>query len=261
MTTATTASTTSTTTASAHARALIKTAESQLGYTEQPGGHTKFGHWYQATHATQPGYANAAWCDMFISWAATQTGQADAVGQFAWTPDHAQWYKDQGAWGGTPAPGAIVFFDWDGSDDIAAIDHVGLVKDVLGPATVRTIEGNIDDQVVTKIRDHATIVGYGYPDKVRQNLHAKAKAKAGHAKTTADGKTGQAGHTQTGQAHTQALALSGPTRPDPTTPADATAAAAGAALIPALLAAAALKRADLTGRLRRLRTRLRPREH
>lgn len=228
---------------SAHTDALLAVAESQLGYAEQADGTTKFGHWYEATHAKKPGFADAAWCDMFVSWAATQTGQADAVGQFAWTPDHAQWYKDQGAWGSVPQPGAVVFFDWDGSNDIAAIDHVGLVKSVTGPETVTTIEGNISNQVVSKTRDHATIVGYGYPDKVREKNQAKVKLAAA---------SGQ-GHS--GQAGTQALAMTA-TAPAGPGAADATAVMATAALVPAVLAAALVKRAGLTGRLRALRERL-----
>lgn len=40
-----------------------------------------------------------------------------------------------------PAPGDIVFFDWDG-DGVS--DHVGIVESCDG-STVRTIEGNSDD--------------------------------------------------------------------------------------------------------------------
>ena len=58
--------------------------------------------------------------------------------------------------------GAIVFFDWGGSHDIAAIDHVGIVESVRGNGSVVTIEGNTDDAVIRRVRAFG-IVGYGYP--------------------------------------------------------------------------------------------------
>ncbi len=166
--------------------ALLKVAESQLGYGEGPGGLTKFGQWYEATHAKEPGFSNAAWCDMFVSWAATQVGQQDDVGQHAWTVDHAKWFQNHGAWGDKPMPGAIVFFDWDGSEDVDAIDHVGLVKSVVNDNTIKTIEGNISNAVVSKTRTEDKIVGYGYPDAVRKvNQQKVALANKKNGVTTA----------------------------------------------------------------------------
>ncbi len=160
-----------------HANQLLKVAESQLGYTESGNGYTKFGQWYQDTHAKQPGFANAAWCDMFVSWSAKQVGQEAEVGHAAFTVDHAKWFEQQGAWGTTPKPGAIVFYDWQGTKDISGIDHVGLVKSVTGDGKIQTIEGNIGDAVVAKTRPTDKVVGYGYPDMVRQKLIAAKKAK------------------------------------------------------------------------------------
>ena len=59
-------------------------------------------------------------------------GYEDWVGQFAWTVEHAKWFKKQGAWGKKPEVGALVFYDWSGSDDIDRIDHVGVVTKVAG---------------------------------------------------------------------------------------------------------------------------------
>lgn len=222
-----------------HTDALLRVAESQLGYGEGPGGLTKFGQWYQQAHAKEPGYSNAAWCDMFVSWAATQVGQQHDVGQHAWTVDHAKWFKNQGAWGTKPKPGAIVFFDWDGSDDIDAIDHVGLVKSVINDSTIKTIEGNISNAVVSKTRSDATIVGYGYPDVVREKNQRKvilAHQKNG-AKTDTDTSTGASAGTSTGtavehgeQGGVEPLAL-------------------GSLLLPVVLVAALVKRPELRKRL------------
>jgi len=232
-----------------HTDALLQIAESQLGYGEGPGGLTKFGQWYQATHAKEPGFSNAAWCDMFVSWAATQVGQQEEVGQYAWTVDHAKWFKSKGAFGDKPMPGAIVFFDWDGSDDIDAIDHVGLVKKVINDHTIQTIEGNISNAVVSKTRSDATIVGYGYPEVVRQQNQRKvllAKQKSDAKKdqqvtteaATSGGSAGTTTATQTPASHGHEGVL------EPLT--------LGGVLIPAVLAAAVLKSGSLRQRLARL---------
>ncbi|GAB1819575.1 CHAP domain-containing protein [Herbidospora sp. RD11066] len=158
-----------------YADALINMAGSQMGYAEV-NGSSKFGEWFGQNVVKKAGYKDAAWCDMFVSWAAHQTGQAKDVGQFSYTVQHAQWFQDQGAFGTTPVPGAVVFFDWGHSKSIGAIDHVGLVKKVINDHTVETIEGNISNKVVNKVRTDGTIVGYGYPEKIREKDQAKEKA-------------------------------------------------------------------------------------
>ncbi|TQM72430.1 CHAP domain-containing protein [Thermopolyspora flexuosa] len=230
---------------SQHTDALLKIAESQLGYGEGPGGHTKFGQWYQNTHAKEPGYSNAAWCDMFVSWAATQAGLQDAVGQYAWTVEHAKWFESKGAFGDKPVPGAIVFFDWDGSDEIDAIDHVGLVKEVLSDGTIKTIEGNISNAVVSKIRSDATIVGYGYPEVVRQQnqrktvlVSQKKKAEEAAGSNAARGSSETTTSTSTA---TPAPAAEHEGIMEPLT--------VSALLLPALIAAAVVKKSSLGQRL------------
>ena len=233
-----------------HTDALLQIAESQLGYGEGPGGLTKFGQWYQQTHAKEPGFSNAAWCDMFVSWAATQVGQQEEVGQYAWTVDHAKWFKSKGAFGDKPVPGAIVFFDWDGSDSIDAIDHVGLVKKVINDHTIQTIEGNISNAVVSKTRSDATIVGYGYPEVVRQQNQQRkillAKQKDGAAQDQKAAETDAAntssGTTTTTTTSTAANGHEGV--PEPLT--------LGGLLLPAVLVAAVVKSGALRQRLARL---------
>ncbi|WP_062430711.1 CHAP domain-containing protein [Herbidospora daliensis] len=179
-----------------YADALINVANSQMGYAEV-NGSSKFGEWFGQNVVKKAGYKDAAWCDMFVSWAAHQTGQAQDVGQFAYTPEHAQWFENQGAWGTTPVPGAVVFFDWGHSKNISAIDHVGLVKKVINDHTIETIEGNISNMVVSKVRTDNTIVGYGYPEKIREKFQAKEKvvnlaAKKAAAETALSATTKQA---------------------------------------------------------------------
>ncbi|MDP9861078.1 MULTISPECIES: CHAP domain-containing protein [Streptosporangium] len=156
---------------------FIELLESELGYSEKGGGYTKFGHWYGENVESDADYTAAPWCDMYLSWAAKKLGYEDWVGQFAYTVYHAEWFKEQDAWGTTPKPGAIVFFDWSGSKKIDNIDHVGIVTKVTG-RTIHTIEGNIDGGVAKrKERDTGKVVGYGYPEKIKARLDREASQK------------------------------------------------------------------------------------
>lgn len=152
----------------------LKLAVSQVGVTEDAdGGGTKFQKWFVNSPWAVRGvrrdggsisdYANANWCDMFISWIGAQLG-VKGMGADAYTRTHAQWFKDQGRWGQTPKPGAVVFFSWSGGKDIDSIDHVGLVMKDDHDGTIETVEGNTDDSVEIRTRDVSSVVGYGYPE-------------------------------------------------------------------------------------------------
>ncbi|MFB4307266.1 CHAP domain-containing protein [Actinomadura sp. GTD37] len=155
---------------------VIKLAEKQVGIGEGKGKQTKFHDWYVSTpHAkataqrdggfSVKAYNGAQWCDMFVSWLGAQTGVKN-MGWDAYTVQHASWFKKTDRWGQKAKPGAVVFFDWQGGNKggIGDIDHVGLVVKDNGDGTVKTIEGNSDDEVQKKVRDKSEIVGYGYPD-------------------------------------------------------------------------------------------------
>ncbi|GAB2918790.1 CHAP domain-containing protein [Nonomuraea fastidiosa] len=142
---------------------LLDVMRSQLGYTEGPSGWTVFGSWWAKRHKKPDWWASEPWCDMFVSWAANKAGLLAVVGDSAWTPGHAQWFKDRGQWGHKPRKGAVVFFDWAGSRDIPAIDHVGVVESVRKDGTVVTIEGNTGNQVKRRVRSMNVIAGFGYP--------------------------------------------------------------------------------------------------
>ncbi|MFG3440992.1 CHAP domain-containing protein [Nonomuraea sp. NPDC047897] len=157
------------------ADALLKVAESQVGVTENAaGGGTPFHSWYMSspraaeTVARDGGnigaYANAPWCAMFVSWVGEKAGARPSVGWDAYTVTYAKWFKANNRWGSTPKPGAVVFFDWDGSRSITAIDHVGLVKKDNGDGTISTIEGNTGNgKVERRVRPTSQVAGYGYP--------------------------------------------------------------------------------------------------
>ncbi|WP_262402710.1 CHAP domain-containing protein [Actinomadura sp. CNU-125] len=148
---------------------LLEVAREELGYTEKDDGYTKFGDWWteKIDDDHNPYFTTAPWCDMFLAWAADKAGVTDQAGQFAATPDHAKWFEEHDAWGDEPEPGAIVFYDWNGSDDLDQIDHVGIVEKVEGE-TLHTIEANADGyKLMRKTRDMDHVVGFGYPGKVQ----------------------------------------------------------------------------------------------
>jgi hypothetical protein len=145
---------------------LLQVAKGQLGYHEKASGYTKYGDWYGKHVGKDPVFKDAAWCDMFLAWAADKAGVKDWTGEFASTPDHAKWFKKHHAWGHHPEPGAIVFFSWNGGKSIGDIEHVGIVESVHG-RTLHTIEANHNDQLGRATRDVSQVVGYGYPSKVK----------------------------------------------------------------------------------------------
>ncbi len=155
----------------------LKLAISQVGVTENSaGGGTKFQQWFVSSPWAERGvqrdggsisdYADANWCDMFVSWVGDQLG-VKGMGADAFTRTHAQWFKDQGRWGSVPTPGAVVFFSWSGSDSLDAIDHVGMVIKDNHDGTIQTVEGNTDNAVKIRNRDTSSVVGYGYPEYAR----------------------------------------------------------------------------------------------
>ncbi|GAB2836906.1 hypothetical protein GCM10022221_40140 [Actinocorallia aurea] len=169
---------------------LLDLAQSELGYSEGAGGYTKFGDWWTKNVDSEAYYKTAPWCDMFLAWAADKAGVTEWVGQFAATRDHAQWFAEQDAWGTTPEPGAIVFFNWSGAKNLESIQHVGLVKEVKNGKII-TIEANTHDVIAVREREPSDIVGYGYPSKVEINgltfaeTVAQAEAKANAVDATA----------------------------------------------------------------------------
>jgi hypothetical protein len=151
------------------AAGMLAEARKSLGMSGRPNTITRD---YAARHGDE--FLHAAWCDMAITYWARRSGNAGAVlpgGDRAYTVWHAQDFQKAGRWfTGTTAnvntarPGDIVFFDWDSTNNVGAIDHVGVVEKALGGGRVQTIEGNTNDQCLRRIRSAASIAGYGRPD-------------------------------------------------------------------------------------------------
>lgn len=111
--------------------AMLDIARSQLGVSENPpySNQVLYSDWYGMV---------GPWCDMFVSWCAAQSGNAEAVGRFAYTPSHEAWFRSHGR--EVPIrdaqPGDIVFFNF-----IGRTSHVGIVEANHGDGLI-TIEGN-----------------------------------------------------------------------------------------------------------------------
>ncbi|MET8985812.1 CHAP domain-containing protein [Nonomuraea wenchangensis] len=149
---------------------MLAAARKDLGITGRPNRITKD---YAKRNGAE--YLAVAWCQMSITWWARQSGNEDSVlprGDRAYTVWSAEDGEALGRWHtGTATnikkhakPGAIIYFDWQYTDRIAAIDHVGLVEQVLPDGRVQTIEGNSGDAVKRRVRSADVIAGFWNPD-------------------------------------------------------------------------------------------------
>lgn len=117
----------------------------------------KFWSWYGFDYYV-------AWCGCFVSYCEDKAGylsNGNGV-KFAYVPEGVNWFKAHNRWldgGKTPAPGDVIFFDWEQS---GGVDHTGLVTAVVDNK-VFTIEGNSSDRCRQKryLIDDPVIFGYG----------------------------------------------------------------------------------------------------
>ena len=141
---------------------IVEVARSQIGNV----GGEPYWRWYGFTE-------RVGWCACFVSWCANECGyiDADLFPRFSGPEWGVYWFRQRGQWVGrqvTPAPGMIIFFDWDnpetgGQDGVT--DHVGIVSHVEN-GTIYTIEGNsIGDSCLERTRTVGDyqIMGYGVP--------------------------------------------------------------------------------------------------
>jgi hypothetical protein len=150
--------------------AMVKRAEKDLGLGEP----NYIQSWYRTFANAPSGYAgNFAWCNAAVTKWAYDSGNFQTVCHgtpYAYTVSHADRFKANGEWHAMTngvvnsgiRRGDIIFFDWQGGSSIGGIDHVGLVTSVSG-ATVYTIEGNISNRCMRKVRYVGDIAGFGRP--------------------------------------------------------------------------------------------------
>lgn len=113
------------------------------------------------------------WGTCFVSWCADQCGyiETGVIPKYAGCVNGVNWFKDRGQWADNdiePAPGMIIFFDWDnkgssGPQD-GESDHTGIVERV-EDGIVYTVEGNSGDSCRENhyAVGYYEILGYGIP--------------------------------------------------------------------------------------------------
>lgn len=150
---------------------MIAEAEKTIGFSDKNNtAKTPIHTWYEAKFGN-PDRSKFAWdwCNGAVTYWAWKSGNEDAVvfgGAYAYTVAHAQKFKDKGQWTygvNGIRRGDIVFFDWQGADSIAAIDHVGIVTGTGWNGEVYTIEGNSENVCARRKRGALEIAGYGRP--------------------------------------------------------------------------------------------------
>lgn len=160
---------------------MLAEARKDLGLAGRPNRITRS---YSSRNGGE--FLRAAWCDMSVSEWARRSDNAGAVlpnGDRAYTVWHAEDGRNLGRWhAGTAAnikaharPGAVVFFDWDGTDTIGRIDHVGIVETNLGDGRVATIEGNTGDACKRRVRASNVIAGFWNPPYDQEDDMPSAK--------------------------------------------------------------------------------------
>ena len=157
------------------AQQVVDLARQHIGYVEGPrNNETKFGAW--------SGYNFQPWCGSFINWLFHSTG-TQGEPSVVWTPGGAKAYRSKGRLlarnSSDVRPGDVVFFDWGGSQNLDAIDHVGLVEAVLPDGRIQTIEGNTSRSDVgsqsngggvwRRVRNRGAIAGFGRPNYAADN--------------------------------------------------------------------------------------------
>lgn len=141
---------------------IVAVALSQLGNV----GGEPYWSWY--------GFGSRVeWCACFVSWCADQCGyiETGVIPKYAGCVSGVNWFKDRGQWADNdiePAPGMIIFFDWDnkgssGPQD-GESDHTGIVERV-EDGIVYTVEGNYGDSCRENhyAVGYYEILGYGIP--------------------------------------------------------------------------------------------------
>ncbi|WP_455391268.1 CHAP domain-containing protein [Frisingicoccus sp.] len=142
---------------------IVAVALSQLGNV----GGDPYWSWY--------GFGSRVeWCACFVSWCANECGYIEigVIPKFAGCVNGVQWFRDRGQWAdgsAEPAPGMIIFFDWDSPDGSSGpqdglSDHVGIVERVEN-GRVYTVEGNSGDSCRQNSYPlgYYEILGYGIP--------------------------------------------------------------------------------------------------
>ena len=144
-----------------------------VGKKESDGSHKSIIDIYNGHKPLARGYAvkyTDAWCATCVSAAAISAGLTDIIPTECGCGEMIKLFSNLGEWQESdayiPAPGDVIFYDWDDSgvgDNKGGADHVGIVEKVEN-GIVYTIEGNSGDKVCENQYSigNKEILGYGY---------------------------------------------------------------------------------------------------
>ncbi|MCW2961762.1 MAG: hypothetical protein JWM25_1967 [Thermoleophilia bacterium] len=130
---------------------MVALAQQELGVAESPSGSNEAPRIKEYRAATA-GAENTPgpWCAYFVSYLAQQSGApigANGNGT-GYVPTLEAWGKQENRFtahgAGTPQPGDIVIFNWNGG---GVPDHTGIVEKVDADGRIHTIEGNSSNKV------------------------------------------------------------------------------------------------------------------
>lgn len=159
---------------------LVEAAENWLGTAEGSDRHRELLAIYNGHEPLAVGYTvqpQDSWCAAFVSAVAIEQGLTDILPAECGCERQIGLFQALGRWqeydGYIPAPGDLIYYDWDETKQgrcTGWADHVGIVVGVKWPF-LKVIEGNREDQVMYRVLviDDVTIRGYGLPDYASVN--------------------------------------------------------------------------------------------
>ena len=157
-----------------YANQVIKQAQAWIGRKEANGTHKAIIDVYNAHKPLARGYKvkyTDEWCATFVSAVAIKLGYTSIIPTECSCQKMIDLHKKACTWieneNRTPAPGDIIFYDWDDSgkgDNKGHADHVGIVEKVSG-GKITVIEGNYSCAVKRRTLpvNGKYIRGYGVP--------------------------------------------------------------------------------------------------
>lgn len=190
-----------------YAKNVVKQAQAWVGKKESNGSHKEIIDIYN-TYKPHPRGVEMqytyAWCAATVSAIAIKLGYTDIMPVECSCSRMIELYKSLGCFreneNCTPAPGWVIFYDWDDNgkgDNKGDPEHVGIVEKVKN-GKITVIEGNYGNAVKRRVLDvnGRYIRGYGVPkyDEEKKETSASssssASVKLDYAKSFSKGKAG-----------------------------------------------------------------------
>lgn len=162
------------TTTKVTAEQIVRQAVSWIGCKESDGSFRKIIDTYNAHKPLALGYKvqyTDEWCATFVSAVAIKCNATDIIPTECGCERMINLFKGLGEWQESdayvPAPGDIIFYDWDDTgigDDKGFSDHVGIVESCTGKY-ISVIEGNANEAVARRniAVNSRYIRGFGVP--------------------------------------------------------------------------------------------------